>query len=202
MIVIVDYGIGNLASIANMFKKINVEACISSKPELIQSASKLLLPGVGAYDAAMENLQSTGLKSVLDHCVLEKKIPILGICLGQQILGLASEEGERPGLGWIPFKVKKFQVDPKLFKIPHMGWNTVSIKNPHPLMQDLELNRFYFVHSYHADCLDTPYCIGSTHHGYAFASVVAKDHILGAQFHPEKSHTFGMTLLRNFAALC
>ena len=201
MIVIVDYGMGNLGSIVNMFKKIGVKASISSDAETLADAPKLLLPGVGAFDKAMERIATSGLRPILDELVLVQKKPILGICLGTQLLTRGSEEGKLPGLGWIPASTKRFPTIPGL-RIPHMGWNRVYPSSPSAITRELpEESRFYFVHSY---CVQTDFAVHSLlkcHYGIDFDAAIQKENIYGAQFHPEKSHRFGMQLLKNFASL-
>ena len=202
--VIIDYGMGNVGSIRNMLKHVGADAVISRDRSDVANADKLIFSGVGAFDSGMENLCNTGLLDTIHDRVLEKKTPVLGICLGMQLLSLASEEGTAAGLGWIDARTVRFQFpQPSArLKIPHMGWNTNEIKKTHPLFQDMpEEIRFYFVHSYHLLCVEEDNVLATTHHGYDFVSMIAKDHILGVQFHPEKSHAFGMTLLRNFMRL-
>jgi len=202
MIVIVDYGLGNIGSIVNMFKKAGVAATISSDPAVIEKADKLILPGVGAFDAGMKNLETRGLIPLLNFRVLEQQTPILGVCLGMQLLCKWSEEGQLPGLGWLDAEVVRFKFDSNSgdLKIPHMGWNTLTAHTPHPLFADLEAeNRFYFVHSYHVVCADQSNVLAQTNYGFDFTAAVVKDNIMGVQFHPEKSHKFGMRLLKNFA---
>lgn len=203
MIVIIDYGIGNLASVLNMFKKIGVkDVTISKDPELINSASKLLLPGVGAFDAGVTNLENSGLIPLLNKKVLEEKIPILGICLGMQLLTKRSEEGQKQGLGWIDAETVKFNLDPSLkLKVPHMGWNYINVIKENPLVNANEKNRFYFVHSYYVKCFDEKQSIATSNFGADFTCMVNKNNIYGAQFHPEKSLKFGMKLLENFSKL-
>ena len=202
MIAIVDYGMGNLGSIANMFKKVGAQSTISSDPQIIEAAEKLILPGVGAFDNGMKNLAQRGLADLLNVQVLQHKKPILGLCLGMQLFTRTSEEGQLQGLGWLNAKTVRFKFDEASarLKIPHMGWNTLRIQKPHHLLADLGTDvRFYFVHSYHLLCNDPESVLATTTYGYDFASVVVQENILGAQFHPEKSHKFGMKLLKNFA---
>lgn len=201
MITIIDYGMGNLGSIQNMFKRINVESEITGEPAKILQASKLLLPGVGAFDAAMERINASGLKPILDKKALEEKIPVLGICLGMQLLTNSSEEGQLPGLGWINAKTIKFRFpEGQSLKVPHMGWNRVYTANPSPLTENLPGEpRFYFVHSYYVKAADDKDVLMTTHYGFDFHSVIQHNNIFGAQFHPEKSHMYGMKLLENFA---
>lgn len=204
MITIIDYGMGNLGSIKNMLKKIGFDATISSNIKLIKDAKKLILPGIGAFDAGMKNLDGLGLIPVLNNIVLNNKIPILGICLGMQLLTKSSEEGNIRGLGWIDAQTVRFKFDEKNndLKVPHMGWNTVQLNKESPLFEEMFAEpRFYFVHSYHVICNNEQDILTTTHHGYKFASSIQKDNIMGVQFHPEKSHKFGMKLLKNFVEL-
>lgn len=202
MIVIVDYGIGNLGSIANMFKKVGVAATISAVPSVIERADKLILPGVGAFEMGMRNLAERGLVPLLNTKVLQAKTPILGLCLGLQLFTRRSEEGVLPGLGWLDAETVRFKFDAgqSQLKIPHMGWNTLAVCQPHPLIEGLVTDsRFYFVHSYHVVCANQYEVLAQTQYGYDFPSAVVKENIMGVQFHPEKSHKFGMRLLKNFA---
>ncbi|MCX5805030.1 MAG: imidazole glycerol phosphate synthase subunit HisH [Proteobacteria bacterium] len=204
MILIIDYGMGNLGSILNMLNKIGVNAAISSNIKDIEKTDKLILPGVGAFDRGMNNLEERGLIPMLNKLVLEDKIPILGVCLGMQLLGMRSEEGRLHGLGWLDAETIrfKFQGANANLKIPHMGWNQLSVRQAHPLFADLEaVNRFYFVHSYHVVCANPDNVLATTSYGFDFTSAIVKDNIMGVQFHPEKSHKFGMHLLKNFVAL-
>lgn len=203
MITIIDYGMGNLGSISNMFKRIGVESEVTSDKEKIAAAKKILLPGVGAFDAAMERINEGGFREILDRKALLEKVPVFGICLGMQLLTNSSEEGKIPGLGWIPAKTTRFAFshDTKL-KVPHMGWNRVNEKNPSLLIKDLPPEpRFYFVHSYYVMAEDEKHVLTTTTHGVEFNSIIQKENIFGAQFHPEKSHKFGMKLLENFARI-
>lgn len=203
MITIIDYGIGNFGSIFNMLKKVGARARISSNIDEVSNAEKIILPGVGHFDWGMEQIERSGLRRVLDQKAMVEKVPILGICLGMQLLSKGSEEGQLQGLGWIPAKTVRFKFpkESKL-KIPHMGWNSVEVSQPSPLTANFGLqHRFYFVHSYHAVVEDEKYCILKTEYGYPFDSAIQNGNIFGVQFHPEKSHRFGMTLLNNFARL-
>ena len=201
MITIINYNAGNIKSIQNMLKRIGAKSCISSDATEIEQAEKLILPGVGHFDYGMRNLQESGLIGVLNKKVVVDKVPLLGICLGAQLLGNKSEEGIIPGLGWIDMEVVKFDENklPKNLKIPHMSWNEIIIKKQSELLAGLNNeSRFYFVHSYHMKCNDENDVLTNTNYGYEFTSAVEKENIFGVQFHPEKSHKFGMRLLENF----
>lgn len=204
MIAIINYGLGNLASIANMLKVIGVKNIITSDVKQIESADKLILPGVGSFDAGIENLNRSSLADVIKEQARNKKKPILGICLGMQLLGRKSEEGKSEGLSLIPFNNVRFQFDnDSELKIPHMGWDVVDFKMNHPLTDGLKgQQRYYFVHSYYAVCDSQENILITCDYGYEFAAAVVKDNIMGVQFHPEKSHDFGMALLENFAKKC
>jgi glutamine amidotransferase len=195
MITIIDYGMGNIGSIANMLKKLGIKSQTSSLLEELLTAEKLILPGVGAFDNAMEKLNSLGFSKVICNKAAEGT-PILGICLGMQLLGTSSEEGVMPGLNLIPAKIRKFQSIDKL-KVPHMGWNLVDPVDPE-IYRDLEVNKFYFVHSYYFDPDVEKDISGTSNYGIRFTSSVRRGNIWGVQFHPEKSHKFGMKFLRNF----
>lgn len=202
MITIVDYGMGNLGSVQNMLRYIDVESEITADLGKIAAANKILLPGVGAFDAAMQKINDSGLRDVLNKKALEDKVPLLGICLGMQLLTSSSEEGKLAGLGWIPAKTVKFSFDDKAMKVPHMGWNTIKLKKGHPVVAALpDEPKFYFVHSYYVSADNANDVLTTTHYGNDFHSMIQKDNIIGAQFHPEKSHKYGMALLKNFAAL-
>jgi glutamine amidotransferase len=200
MIAIIDYGMGNLGSMANMLKKIGAKATITADPVVIAAADKLILPGVGAFDSGMTNLAGRGLVNVLNDRVLKHKVPILGVCLGVQLFTRQSEEGDAKGLGWLDAVTVRFKPDgPSPLKVPHMGWNTVEMVRDHPLFQDLPADsRFYFVHSYHLVCEDAASTLAMSNYGERFAVAAARDNVVGVQFHPEKSHRFGMKLLQNF----
>jgi imidazole glycerol-phosphate synthase subunit HisH len=201
VITIVDYGMGNLGSILNMFKRIGASARITADPAALRDAEKILLPGVGAFDAAMKRINSSGLREVLERKARTERVPLLGICLGMQLLTRGSEEGTEPGLGWIAADTKRFPSLPGL-KVPHMGWNLVQPAQPHALTRDLPPEpRFYFVHSYHVQADNAADRLLRTHYGVDFDAAIAHDNIMGAQFHAEKSHRFGMALLGNFARL-
>jgi glutamine amidotransferase len=204
MIIIIDYGMGNVGSILNMLKKVGVEARISSSAEAVRGADKLILPGVGAFDAGMSNLSNSGLRDALDEKVLRQKTPVLGVCLGMQLMTCRSEEGECPGLGWVDGETTlfRFDSDMKGLKIPHMGWNTVTPAANTSLFCGFdEPPRFYFVHSYHVLCRHPSDVVATVHHGFELTAAIERGNIMGVQFHPEKSHRFGMAIYRAFAAL-
>lgn len=204
MVIIIDYGMGNLGSIRNMLEKIGYEAQISSEPDLISRADKLILPGIGSFDSGMKNLENRGLIQILSECVLKNKVPFLGICLGMQLITKNSEEGILPGLSWIDAKTIRFRFKGDLkLKVPHIGWNTVNIKKKSPLFGGMhkQENRFYFVHSYYVVCENKEDILAESHYGINFSSVIQHDNIYATQFHPEKSHKFGMQLLKNFMEL-
>ena len=203
MIAILDYGLGNLGSIANMLRVIGEKNRITADPEEIAKADGIILPGVGAFDAGMRNLNQSGLSDVIRERA-SAGIPILGICLGMQLLGRKSEEGLLPGLRLIPFDCRRFSFpDGSDLRIPHMGWDIVDIKQDHPLVKGLEgTQRYYFVHSYHAVCDSAENVLMTCDYGYEFTAAVVKDKIMGVQFHPEKSHDFGLALLSGFVRIC
>lgn len=204
MITIVDYKAGNLASIQNMLRKIGVDSRISDKEEVIMAANKLILPGVGSFDYGMQQLNQSGLRQALNKAVMEERVPILGICLGVQMFTKGSEEGVEPGLGWVDGRTKKFAFgnNPQDLKIPHMGWTEVSFSQSAALFKGMSANsRFYFVHAYHLELERPEDEMVYTHYGYRFSAGLQHDNIYGVQFHPEKSHKFGMQLLGNFAKL-
>lgn len=203
MVGIINYGLGNLGSIQNMLKVIGEKSIISSDIEELSKCDRFILPGVGAFDAGMTKLLENGLDNFVRGVALEEKKPILGICLGMQLLGRKSEEGILPGLGLISFDNIKFRLDDTSLKVPHMGWDVVVFKQDNPLLKNLEgTQRYYFVHSYHAKCDSAENVLMTCDYGYEFACAVVKNNIMGVQFHPEKSHDFGMALLRNFVKEC
>lgn len=204
MIGIIDYGSGNIQAIATIYKNLNIEHQVLNKPEDLKKADKLILPGVGAFDATMQQLIDSGIKEELNKLVLEEKVPVLGICVGLQVMGFESEEGKLPGLGWIPGKVKEFDksritIKPKL---PHMGWNVINDVRTHPLFKGIDSDfGFYFVHSFYFECENDENVLATSNYGDEFTSSIYADHIIGTQFHPEKSHGNGVQLLKNFAEL-
>lgn len=199
--VIVNYGMGNLASIQNMLRKIGCTSVISSHPEDIQQATHLILPGVGHFGRGMEQLHQLGLIPYLEEKVLQQKVPVLGICLGMQLMGRSSEEANVPGLGWINADFVKFRPEEASEKIsiPHIGWEDIRVKKKDSILNPLPAEpRFYFVHSYHAVCRKPEDVLAEATYGYTFTAAYSRGNITGVQFHPEKSHAFGMQLFRNF----
>lgn len=200
-IVIVDYKLGNLGSVYNMLKYLGINSIISGDKDIVEKADKLILPGVGAFDEGMKNLKESGLIPVLNRKVLQQNIPILGICLGMQLLGEASEEGTEKGLGWIKAVCKKFSFEDSSIKIPHMGWNFTIPCKDRILVRALEGSKFYFVHSYYMECRSEADVLMKSLYGIDFTCAVQRENIMGVQFHPEKSHKYGMQLFKNFADL-
>ena len=204
MIGIIDYGSGNIQAIATIYKNLNIKYQVITKPEDLEKADKLVLPGVGAFDATMQQLIDSGLKDKLNELVLDKKVPILGICVGLQVMGYGSDEGNLSGLGWIPGQVKKFdetkiELKPKL---PHMGWNVINDTRNHNLFKGIDNDfGFYFVHSFYFECEKEENILATSNYGGEFTSSIYANHIFGTQFHPEKSHGNGVQLLKNFAEL-
>jgi glutamine amidotransferase len=199
-VVIIDYGMGNIGSIDNMLKYLGVKAIISSDVTVISNADKIILPGVGHFDRAMTNIKNLGLMDVLKEMAMVKKKPFLGICLGMQIMCKSSDEGLLPGLSFVQAEVKKFNfgLDSKL-KVPHMGWNKIHSNKTSNILNGLDyVSRFYFVHSYFVKCQNEMDVLTKTTYGFEFVSSFEVDNLIGAQFHPEKSHRFGVTLFRNF----
>jgi glutamine amidotransferase len=198
MITVIDYGMGNAASIVNMIRHIGGEAVVSSEISAIEKAENLILPGVGAYDNAIRKLHEYGLYDVIERKIREGNGSLLGICLGMQLLFDASEEGDLPGFGFISGVVKRFSFQEKEQRIPHMGWNDIHIKRESILFSKLEKSRFYFVHSYHSVPENTDHILALCDYGYPFACAVQSKTVVGVQFHPEKSHKFGMQFFRNY----
>ena len=205
MITIIDYEMGNIGSIANMFKYLGIDSSIESDPDKIKNASKIVLPGVGSFDTAMKKIKEKNLLEVLNEKALKEQVPILGICLGMQLLTKSSQEGVLDGLGWIPAKSISFKnrVESSL-KVPHMGWNIVKQTQYSRLTEGFETfeeSKFYFVHSYFVQVEEEKNSLLKTVYGVEFDSAIVKDNIFGVQFHPEKSHKFGMKLFENFARI-
>jgi len=204
MIKIVDYGLGNISAFLNMYKRMNIPAATARNVSDLDGATKIVLPGVGAFDHAMELLDQSGMRALLETLVRDKKIPVLGICVGMQILANGSDEGKLPGLGWVPGRVRGFKSDERLanLPLPHMGWNDVAPIAGEQLFAGLQADaRFYFLHSYYFECERQQDAIATTNYGIDFSCAVRSGNVFGVQFHPEKSHHFGAALLKNFAEL-
>jgi glutamine amidotransferase len=204
MITLIDYGVGNIFAFQNVYKRLNIPTKIAKTSDDLEDAEKLILPGVGSFDYAMNQLNNSGIREKLDQLVLENKIPIIGICVGMQMMGNRSDEGKSNGLGWIDADILKF--DENLIKhrtkLPHMGWNDVVPVTNHPLFEGLEKDAiFYFLHSFYFKAKNLTESIAVSHYGITFTSAVNNDNIFGIQFHPEKSHQNGEKLLHNFAKL-
>lgn len=204
MITIVDYGVGNINSFLNVYKRLDISARVAKTAEELKDAKKIILPGVGSFDYAMKRLNDSGMREKLDELVLSDKLPVIGICVGMQMMGNYSEEGNEEGLKWIDANVKKFD-ESKIkihTKLPHMGWNDVVPNHDHFLFKGLEKDAlFYFLHSYYFHCNDKEDIIATSEYGDEFACAVNKNNIYGIQFHPEKSHHYGEILLNNFALI-
>ena len=204
MITIIDYGSGNISAIGNIYEKLKIPFRIASTPKDVIGAEKLFLPGVGAFDETISKLDETGFRKVLDYEVLQNNVPIIGICVGMQILAESSEEGNLPGLGYIKGKVKKIDESYLLSKpkLPHLGWNLVDVVKPSPLFSEIDYQiGFYFLHTYYFECANDQDIIATTNYGKQFSSAVNHGNVYGIQFHPEKSHHNGIKLLQNFALL-
>jgi glutamine amidotransferase len=199
---IVDSSLGNIGAIRSILLKIGSNGTICSNPQKISNFDSIILPGVGAFDHGVSNLKEKGWIDILNEEVLVRKKPVLGICLGMQLMCKSSEEGVLPGLGWIDAVVKKFSLEESTLKVPHMGWNSIEVCKPNPLIDLSEEEiRFYFTHSYHPVCSDPSDILATTHHGYNVTAAFNHNNIFGVQFHPEKSHRFGMELLKKFVKL-
>lgn len=204
MITIVDYGLGNVLAFVNMYNRLNIAVAVATSAEELTDATKLILPGVGSFDRAMQQLDASGMRNAIEQLVIQNGMPVLGICVGMQMLAGASEEGTLPGLGWIDGRVRKFDASsmPRGAYLPHMGWNDVKPVAKGGLFKGMDADaRFYFLHSYYFDPQQTEDVLAVTDYGDNFASAVRRNHVFGVQFHPEKSHHFGSQLLKNFAEL-
>lgn len=204
MITIIDYGLGNLAAFANVYKRMNIPVKAARTAADLESAERIILPGVGAFDRAMALLDASGMRVTLEHHVVERKTPLIGVCVGMQMLTDASDEGVRAGLGWIPGRVRHFSAAEEFgdLPLPHMGWNDVRPAPGQPLFADLDEDaRFYFLHSYYVECDDPAHVVATASYGGDFGCAIRKGNVLGVQFHPEKSHHFGAAVLKSFASL-
>lgn len=204
MITIINYGLGNISAFVNVYERLNIKTKVAICSDEVKDASKIILPGVGAFDFAMSQLNASGMREEIEKQVLINKIPIMGICVGMQMLAKSSDEGSLDGLGWIDGVVKQFDTSkiPYKTQLPHMGWNNINPLCTDPLLSGFNnQSRFYFLHSYFFECHNEENIIATTEYGISYASAVKKDNIYGIQFHPEKSHANGIQLLHNFAKL-
>lgn len=204
MIHLIDYGVGNIQAFLNIFKRLGIEAKRVVNPEELIDATHLILPGVGAFDHAMNLFNDSGLRENVEKLVLNNKIPVLGICVGMQMLAGESDEGTVPGLNWIPGRVRSFSSNSELqgLPLPHMGWNDVKISTSHPLLKDFSEDlKFYFLHSYYYECEQQVHSIATANYGFDFDCIVAAGNVFGIQCHPEKSHSYGAQLLKNFSEI-
>jgi imidazole glycerol-phosphate synthase subunit HisH len=204
MITIVDYGLGNIRAFLNVYRRLNIEAGTATTAEELRLATKILLPGVGSFDHAMRQLQRSGMRETLDDLVLGRSVPVMGVCVGMQMLTEGSDEGVLPGLGWIPGRVKALQtlIPTERLRVPHMGWNDVRPVSGCGLFDGLDTGaRFYFLHSFYLHCERREDAVAEAFYGADFTCAVNAANIFGVQFHPEKSHRAGTRLLKNFAEL-
>ncbi len=204
MIAIINYGVGNIRAFVNIYNKLDIPIKIAEKESDLKNVDKLILPGVGAFDHAMAKLNSSGMRERIDELVLVKNTPVIGICVGMQMLANRSDEGISHGLGWIEADVKKFDVNKIQYKthLPHMGWNDIYGTSNNPLLNGLQQNaKFYFLHSYYFHCHNEHDVLATADYGIKFTCAANHKNIYGVQFHPEKSHQFGIQLLNNFAKL-
>jgi glutamine amidotransferase len=202
MITIIDYGLGNVLAFVNVYNRLNIPVKVAKTVADLAGATRLILPGVGSFDHAMEQFDRSGMRQPVEQLVVQERIPVLGICVGMQMLAKSSDEGRLPGLGWIDGKVRRFDqaTMPKGTNLPHMGWNDVTPTAPGGLFKGLERDaRFYFLHSYYFECEQQSSALALTDYGREFSCAVRRDNVYGVQFHPEKSHHFGSQLLSNFA---
>lgn len=204
MIVIIDYGLGNVLAFANLYKRLNIPVRVAKTSDALNEADKLILPGVGAFDYAMERLEESGMRESIDALVLNKGVPVLGVCVGMHMIAQGSEEGKLEGLGWIPGRVRRFDTSflSQKTQLPHMGWNDVSPIHRGGLFAKLETEaKFYFLHSYFFDCQKPEDSLAYAEYGKKFSCAINSGNIYGVQFHPEKSHFYGTQLLKNFAEM-
>jgi imidazole glycerol-phosphate synthase subunit HisH len=201
MITIVDYGLGNILAFVNVYKKLNIRVSVAQTPADLKAAQKIILPGVGAFDHAMELLDRSGMRSTLDELAMDKRVPVLGICVGMQILAESSDEGKLPGLKWISGRVRRLHPDEgSKLPLPHMGWNDVHPVASNSLFDQLQTEaQFYFLHSYYLECDRAEDVLATSFYGTEFSCAINSKNIFGVQFHPEKSHHYGTRLLKNFA---
>ncbi len=199
MIKIIDYGVGNIKAFVNLYKRLGIEIEIASNEKSLSNASKLILPGVGHFDYAMDKFSESGMMNTVNNLVVNEKVPVLGICVGMQIMARSSDEGSKKGLGWINANVKKIDTNKNNLRLPHMGWNNIIINKNDSILKNLDNDsRFYFLHSYFFNCKNEQNIIAFSNYGLNFPSIIRQDNIIGIQCHPEKSHEFGEQILKNF----
>lgn len=204
MISIIDYGLGNIKAFTNVYKELNIPSVSVSKPQQLKASRRLILPGLGTFDQAIDRLNKSGMRDDIEELIFEHNVPVLGVCVGMQIMSNFSEEGHLPGLGWIDGEVKKIDVsaESSFNPLPHMGWNDVKSISDNQLFTMLDVNsRFYFLHTYYLDCKSNEDVIATANYGETFTCAIKSKNIFGVQFHPEKSHQNGMMLLKNFSNL-
>ena len=201
MIAIIDYGLGNVNAFFNYFKRSNIKCCLAQQAKDLEEAKKIILPGVGSFDGAMKKFNESGMRDVVESKIFEDNCPILGVCVGMQIMFECSEEGDLEGLGWINGSVKKIIKKNESMRLPHMGWNSIEVINKDDVLNNLNQSFFYFLHSYYVSPANQDNIISTTTYGDIFPSVIKKNNIYGIQCHPEKSHSNGATFLKNFSNL-
>ena len=204
MITIINYGLGNISAFSNMYKRLGIPARVATNVAELRGTTKIVLPGVGAFDRAMHLLGTSGMREPLDDLVLAQKVPVVGICVGMQILAQFSDEGSARGLGWIPGRVRHFGSDPSsaALPMPHMGWNDVEPAAADGLFHGMNGDaRFYFLHSFYFECENASDVVATAQYGLSFACAVRRENVYGVQFHPEKSHHWGAAMLKNFAEI-
>ena len=200
-VTVIDYGLGNVHAFMHVYDRLNIEAETASTPEVLAGAKRLILPGVGSFDWALARLNNSGLRDVLDELVLNQKRPVLGVCVGMQMMAQRSDEGQALGLGWLDAEVQDMEAHIRSAPLPHMGWNDVEVDKTDELFRSIEAPRYYFLHSFCVQPVDDADILATTVYGKKFTAAIRRDNIFGTQFHPEKSHHWGGRLLDNFAAI-